>query len=154
MLNIWFGNVLKDNPNYIYNTSDYFNFNYEEDWITSDFGRSIIKDIDKSEVLGGKVIDSPVLGAIPPEKIAGGTKAVLLMKFDDTGMIFNASTCGDNCAKWIQKIAEEKDLTIRLGHFMRFNEPIHVRVMNTGEIINDYIQLMLISHDLILEGYR
>ena len=152
MLNIWFGNVLKDNPNYIYNTSDYFNFNYEEDWITSDFGRSIIKDIDKSEVLGGKVIDSPVLGAIPPEKIAGGTKAVLLMKFDDTGMIFNASTCGDNCSKWIQKIAEEKDLTIRLGHYMKFIDPFKAKVLNTGEVVTNTFDLLVTCHKLLRKG--
>ena len=34
--------------------------------------------------------------------------------------IFNASACGDNCASWILKIAQKKDLTIRLGYLMYF----------------------------------
>ena len=32
--------------------------------------------------------------------------------------IFNASTCGDNCAKWILEIGKQKDLTINLRHMM------------------------------------
>ncbi|MBR3160025.1 MAG: DUF4869 domain-containing protein [Atopobiaceae bacterium] len=39
--------------------------------------------------------------------------------------MFNASTCGDNCAKWILEIArlhgeEGHDLTINLRHLMDF----------------------------------
>ena len=30
--------------------------------------------------------------------------------------IFNASTCGDNCAKWILEIGRIKDVTINLRH--------------------------------------
>ena len=92
------------------------------------------------------------MGPIPPVSIAGGTKTIILMKFDNTGKIFNASTCGDNCAKWIQKIAEEKDLTIRLGHFMDFSNPINVKVMNTGEIITDDLDLLTVYHKIVLEG--
>lgn len=152
MLNIWFGNVLDGSPNYVYNTSNYFDLNYEDEWITSGFSRAVIKDIDKSDVIAAKIIDSPVLGPIPPVSIAGGTKTIILMRFDDTGKIFNASTCGDNCAKWIQKIAEEKDLTIRLGHFMDFSNPINVKVMNTGEIITDDLDLLTVYHKIVLEG--
>ena len=146
MLKIWFGKM-SDNPNYVYSTSLYFNYNYEDTWIISDFGRSVIKDIDRSDVVAEGVINSPVLGHIPPEKISGGTKTVLLMKFDEEGKIFNASTCGDNCSKWIQKIAEEKDLTIRLGHIMGFTAPFKIEVLNTGKIVTN-------MEDLIMEGWN
>ena len=36
--------------------------------------------------------------------------------------MFNASTCGDNCAKWILKPAEADDLTINLRYLMNFGE--------------------------------
>lgn len=134
MLKVWLGN-LDENENYVYNTSAYFNINYEPEWINSEFSRSVIRDIDKSEVINDFVIKSPVLGAIPPEKIAGGTKTLILMKFDTDGKIFNASTCGDNCAKWILEIANEKDLTIRLGHLMGFREPFKILILNTGNIV-------------------
>lgn len=115
MLRIYFGDLEEA----IFNTNVYFDNTYEDKWITSDFARAIIKDIDKSEVIGSHCIESPVLGAIPPTQLAGGTKTLLLMYFEPE-TIFNASTCGDNCAKWILQIAREKDITINLRHFMNF----------------------------------
>ena len=44
------------------------------------------------------------------------------MAYDTDGKIFNASVCGDNCAKWILKLGEQKDLTINLRHVMRFGK--------------------------------
>lgn len=48
MLNIYFG----DMPEAVYNTSVYFNYTYEDEWLTSDFAKEVIKKIDKSNVLG------------------------------------------------------------------------------------------------------
>ena len=75
MLNIYFG----DMPEAVYNTSVYFNYTYEDEWLTSDFAKEVIKKIDKSNVLGPHAIESPVLGVIPPENLSGGTKTLLLM---------------------------------------------------------------------------
>ena len=45
---------------------------------------------------------------------------LILAKFEKN-KIFNASTCGDNCAKWLLKIAEtEEDRIINLCHLMKF----------------------------------
>lgn len=43
---------------------------------------------------------------------------LLLMAFDQSGKVFNASVCRDNCAKWILSIGESKDLTINLRYIM------------------------------------
>ena len=48
MLNIYFG----DMPEAVYNTSVYFNYTYEDEWLTSDFAKEVIKKIDKSDVKG------------------------------------------------------------------------------------------------------
>lgn len=117
MLNIIFGDCEES----IYNTDVYFNNSYDTDWLIDDFGKNVIKAIDKSDVLGPNAIDSPYLGVIPPEKLAGGTKTLLLIK-NCPDEIFNASTCGDNCAKFILKIAEEQDVTINLRHLMDFGK--------------------------------
>ena len=93
MLNIYFG----DMPEAVYNTSVYFNYTYEDEWLTSDFAKEVIKKIDKSDVKGPHAVESPVLGVISPEKLSGGTKTLLLMA-NDPEKVFNASTCGDNCA--------------------------------------------------------
>lgn len=131
MLNIFFG----DMENVIFNTSVFFDNTYQDSWFQDDFTKRVIKDIDKGEILGPNCVTTKILGPIPPTKIAGGTKTILLMKFDNNH-IFNASTCGDNCAKWILKIAKDKDLTINLRHIMNFGKKdFTAKILNSGKII-------------------
>ena len=131
MLNIFFG----DMENVIFNTSVFFDNTYQDSWFQDDFTKRVIKDIDKGEILGPNCVTTKILGPIPPTKIAGGTKTILLMKFDNNH-IFNASTCGDNCAKWILKIAKDKDLTINLRHIMNFGKKdFSAKILNSGKII-------------------
>lgn len=131
MLNIFFG----DMENVIFNTSVFFDNTYQDSWFQDDFTKRVIKDIDKGEILGPNCVITKILGPIPPTKIAGGTKTILLMKFDNNH-IFNASTCGDNCAKWILKIAKDKDLTINLRHIMNFGKKdFTAKILNSGKII-------------------
>ena len=131
MLNIFFG----DMENVIFNTSVFFDNTYQDSWFQDDFTKRVIKDIDKGEILGPNCVITKILGPIPPTKIAGGTKTILLMKFDNNH-IFNASTCGDNCAKWILKIAKDKDLTINLRHIMNFGKKdFSAKILNSGKII-------------------
>lgn len=60
--------------------------------------------------------------------------------------VFNASTCGDNCAKWILKIAETQDITINLRHLMDFgNAPFAIRILNTNEIVHSMKELIPIA---------
>lgn len=60
MLNIEYGSYQKLYDKYgedfIYDPDMYFNNTYDEKWITSDIARKIIKDIDKSEVLGDNCV--------------------------------------------------------------------------------------------------
>ena len=94
--------------------------------------------IYKSDVKGPHAVESPVLGVISPEKLSGGTKTLLLMA-NDPEKVFNASTCGDNCAPFILKLAKKKDLTINLRHLMDFGKkkfPVDVKVLNTGDVVH------------------
>ena len=60
------------------------------------------------------------------------------MAFDDSGRVFNALACGDNCAKWILHIAEEKELTINLRHIMNFGKgEFEARILNTGDVVHN-----------------
>ena len=89
------------------------------------------------------LIESPVLGPISPKELSGGVKTVLLMLFDETGKIFNASACGDNCAKGILKIAESKDLTINLRHIMEFgDDEFEMKILNTGEVVHNMLEFV------------
>ena len=147
MLKIYYGDLEADN--YIFNPDVFFNNSYEDEWITDSFSVQMIKDIDKSEVIGPKVIDSPVLGSIPVERLSGGVKTLILMN-NDSEHIFNASACGDNCAKWILKIAEKKDLTIRLGYLMDFGKDgFDIEIMNLGKIVHTGLELA----EAVLDGH-
>ncbi len=127
MLRVYFGP--KDNA--IYNTSVNFRNNFDKKWLLDDFAKKVIKDIDRSEVLDSYAIKSPVLGIISPEDLSGGVKALILMK-NYPGKIFNASNCGDNCAKWILELAEKKDFTINLYHIMNFGKGnFEIKIMNS-----------------------
>ena len=43
-------------PDAIYDTSVYFKNTYKDKWITSQLGRDVIKDIDKSDVISAAAI--------------------------------------------------------------------------------------------------
>ena len=60
MLRVYFG----PKENAIYNTSANFRNNYDKKWLLDDFARTVIKDVDNSEVLDSYAIKSPVLGTI------------------------------------------------------------------------------------------
>ena len=136
MLNIVFGNV----KNSVYHPPTYFDNVYRDEWITDPFSVNVIKDVDKSDVIGAHVVDSPFLGSISIKDLSGGVKTLILMRFDESGKIFNASACGDNCAKWIYEISKAKDLTINLHHIMDFSgcESFKARILNTDKIVNSY----------------
>ena len=109
----------------------------------------MIQDVDKSKVIGEHIIESPFLGAIPPTQLSGGVKTLMLLAFDESGKIFNAA-CGDNCAKWILKIAEEKDLTINLRHIMDFgDEPFEAKILNTGETVHNMLEFIRVAADYV-----
>lgn len=103
---------------------------YEPEWFDDLLVREMIRDVDRSEVLDRYCIQSPVLGQIAPEKLSGGVKALILMY--KTDLEIWATACGNNCAKWILKIAELKDLVISLEHYMIF-EDMHFQFYNVNE---------------------
>lgn len=134
MLNIYFGDMEKA----MYDPPVYFDNEYDDEWITRDIVKKIIKDIDKSDVISADCIQSPVLGQIPPLDLSGGAKTLILMCCDDSN-IYNATMCGDNCAKWILEIAKTKDLTINLRHIMDFGKDneFEIKILNSGVIVHN-----------------
>lgn len=123
----------------------YFFNNFEEEWLNDPLVKDMILDVDRSKVLAPYCIKSPVLGQISPFMLSMGVKALILMY--KTNRIINASKCGDNCAKWIKKIAEIKDLEIDLEHIMYFNEDNDPNEFHAF-FINDNVELNLYTEYL------
>lgn len=80
MLKIVFGEV----ENAVYHPPTYFDNQYEDEWITDPLTVAMVKDVDKSDVVGVHLIQSPVLGPISVKEISGGVKTLILMAFDKT----------------------------------------------------------------------
>lgn len=142
MLRIYLGKMEEA----IYYPPVYFDNRYEDEWITEELSVEMIRNVDKSEVVGPHLIESPVLGPISVKEISGGVKTLILMAFDDSGNVFNASACGDNCAKWILNIGKEKDLTINLRHIMDFGDgEFEIQILNTGEMVHNMLEFIRIA---------
>ena len=145
MLSVYFG----DMSDVIYNTNIYFNNTYKDSWITKPLAKAMIKAVDNSEVIDEKTILSPIFGNMSPKKLSGGVKTLLLIAFDKT-KIFNASTCGDNCAESILKIAEDRKVEINLRHLMDFGEgEFKIKVLNTGKIVKNMGELVLEAGEFV-----
>ena len=146
MLRIYLGNM----DEAIYHPPTYFDNRYEDQWITEPLSVAMIKDVDESDVVSARLIDSPVLGPISPKELSGGVKTLMLMAFDETGQVFNASACGDNCAKWILEIGKKKDLTINLRHIMEFGAgEFEIRILNTGDIVHNMEEFIKIAGNYV-----
>ena len=146
MLSIYLGNM----DEAIYHPPTYFDNRYEDEWITNELSVKMIKDVDKSTVIGEHLIDSPILGPISPRELSGGVKTLMLMAFDESDKIFNASACGDNCAKWILEIGQIKDLTINLRHIMEFgDEPFEIKILNTNEVVHNMMEFIYVAGEYV-----
>lgn len=150
MLKIWYyGGVkfLRDAPSYFDNV-------YEDEWIVDPLVKEMIQDVDSSTVVSAHIIESPVLGAITPKELSGGVKVLILMLKDDS-FVYNMSNCGNNCAKWILKIAQSKDLTVYLQHILRFEGQFEIMIMNTGRVVHntaEYVNELIKAERLVDEG--
>ncbi len=150
MLKIWYYGGVK----YMEDAPAYFDNVYEDEWIEDTLVKAMIEDVDHSRVISAHNIESPVFGAITPQGLSGGVKVLILMLKDDS-FVYNMSNCGDNCAKWILKIAETKDLTVYLQHIMRFAGEFEIKIMNTGKTVHnpeEYVTGLLEAEAMQDEG--
>ncbi len=141
MLSVFYG----DMPQAIYNPVVYFKNTYTDEWITDDLVKNMIQDVDRSQVLSPRIIDSPVLGSISPLELSGGVKTLISI-YNVPDKIFNASHCGDNCAKWILEIGRIQDITINLRHLMDFGEgTFTLKILNTGQSVHTMRELIPVA---------
>ena len=138
MLNIRLGMTEKTN----FSMSGTFDWSFENHWLHDELVRAAIKDIDKSEVIGDRVIDSPVLGTISHRELSGGVKTVILTLFQPEDE-YNGSGCGDNCNKWFLEVAKRHDIHLAYGHMTKYPEPFEIRIVNSGKIVttdNEFLE--------------
>ena len=143
MLTIHFGEMtdVKYGPTW-------FKYNYRPEWLAEPFVQEMIRGVDNSTYIDGLVINSPVLGPIPPERLSGGLKT-LIMIYEKPELIFNATSCGENCALWLLEIGKQKDVTVNLEYLMTFPEPFEIRIENEDRIVTDTKDYILAAANYI-----
>jgi hypothetical protein len=149
MLHIYYGEY--QGKNYIFDPDTYFNNQADRKWLLEDLPRQMIHDVDKSEVISENLIQSSRLGPIPPQWLSGSVKTLILIE-NDSGHVFNASACGQNCAKWLLQIGNKKDVLIRLGYPMDFGkEEFSIIVENNGHLLHTMKDLMneIVDYNLL-----
>ena len=149
MLSIFWGDYTGDN--YIENPDLYFDNTYEDEWLEDEHSIEMVRDIDRSELVSPNLVISPVLGSIPVTRLSGGVKTLIQIEHDRKH-VYNASACGDNCAPWLLKMGQEKDILIRLGHIMNFgsDKSFNIKIANTNEIVTSQNDLV---RKVIIEGF-
>ena len=81
MLKIYLGEM----KGAIYHPPTYFDNCYEDEWLTTPLAKEMIRDVDRSEVISAHLIDSPVLGPIPPKDLSGGIKTSVIKQTHGMG---------------------------------------------------------------------
>ena len=148
MLSIQFGHM----SDAIFDTATIFRNVCLDARLDDPLAKRMIKSVDRSEVLGERLIRSRALDLIPPTDLSGGVKTLLLI-YNMPERVFNASTCGDNCAYWILEIARGRDVTINLRHIMSFGRGrFSIKVLNTGEVAHSMAELVPMAIDHLRDG--
>lgn len=141
-----------------------FNHRVDDRWLDSDFGRQIITDIDRVNVMDTSVPTRRLLldVGLRPDDLATGTKNLFLCRFFssqfDEPLYNRMGHMGENCFKWLVKAARDVDIHMVTTLFRKFKdsdlelgdevyfEDLH-RSAKTGY---DVTSLML---DLSADGY-
>ena len=76
-----------------------------------------------------------------------------MLVLNEPDKVFNASTCGDNCAKWLLEIGKQKDVTINLRHMMSFGKDtvFEIRVATGGEVVHSMKELLPVASKYLNE---
>lgn len=145
MLSIFFGY----DENAVLSVDTYFNNTYDEAWLDDPFVRKIIRTVDGSEVQDRQCILSDVLGQIPPERLSGGTKALILM-YEEEGFYTDLIVCGANCEDLILDMAQKKDISCSLsGYDISFENlgdsehSVPIRCENDGSMMKTHDEFVL-----------
>ncbi len=147
MLRIIFGK-----KNNVFYGPSYFKANYDVEWLSDSFVQAMIKGVDNSTFEGGDLISSKVLGPISPRELSGGVQTLICI-YKNPELIFDATSCGPNCAKWLIDIGRKIDVTICLEYFMPFDDlgEIDIYIDNIDKRFNNADDYAIAALQLLQE---
>lgn len=146
MIYIAYGTInMKTAPwGYIKDIDGFFDGFVEDDWMANDWAKQVIKEIDKSDLVAPKVVESPILGQIPYTWISGGAKLLIMMNME-SDIVYDGDNLGDNCWPLLMQLGRDKDIAISLSYSPSFEWQFGCKIINidTGHEIVDYKDFMI-----------
>ena len=98
---------------------------FELSWLDDPFNKRILQEIDNCKYNGVAMEDLTQGYTFSVYDISSGSKALMLVnELDEIGIWGTAF--GDNCTDFLLELAEKKDVTIYLQHYMKFH-PEHFK---------------------------
>lgn len=124
--------------------------NYEPSWLSDALVGQMLSAVDRTEYRGGELLYSDVLGPISPRDLSGGVKTLISI-YKEPSKMFDATSCGANCAKWLLAIGEREDVTVNLNYPMPFDdlEPFAIYIQNTDAIVETARDYALTAIDVL-----
>lgn len=135
MLNITFKKPDYDDKNWVMYPGIYFDHLLDLSILQDPFVKKLVADIDKSDVIVQNVIISPIFGPIPPKQLSGGVKTLIVLYAQNkpvTGLSLSNSTITS-----LLSIAQQKDITIYLGHPLDFDRDFEAVCIDNCALIHN-----------------
>lgn len=107
-----------------------FDYNCKVEWFLHPLVKRIIEMIDGNKVCGPTLYDSPILGAIGPQSLAGGTKLLIWM-LNEPQYHFPMHYMGDNCAPALELVSNEVDCHLQYDKYL-------LHFTDTQKVISPY----------------
>ncbi|MDR2750535.1 MAG: DUF4869 domain-containing protein [Clostridiales bacterium] len=145
MLYIWLGYCKLST----YHPDKMFQVVYDEDWFEDDLVKEIVLDLDKTTVVNHALSLNYLGDPMNTLDISGSAKCLIMM-YKIPNLLITGIHMGDNCAKWIIKLAQMQDCYMTLEYDLAFHDDIHSKeefyctIMNNGfktKTFSDYFDV-------------
>lgn len=136
MLKLWIGH----NDKSLGTPRAFFMYKFDMSYLETDFSKEVVRSIDKSEVVSRNLIQSEVLGAIPPSMLSNGVKTLLVSKYYSDSVMVNFATMGENCLPYFFRVAMEKDVVACMDCFYipyNFGYVGGIKILNDGSVVTN-----------------
>ena len=131
-----FDDVLTE-ENYRIQPTLWFDYQGGSDYITGEIERKIIADIDQGVVLSKGNIDFPIFGNLPPDKLSGTSKTLILAN-NEPNIFVNGDFVGNNGYKWLLYLAESKEIYLHASCIMHFYCDFPAHIVNDDTMISTW----------------
>lgn len=145
MLRVYFG----DREDSIYPAGRYFDAWVDEQVVTDDFAKKVIKGVDKTDVMPDGTLKSPVFGGIVPRQLSGGTKSILVI-YTHPELVVDLASMGDNCFPYLIELAKSQDITVTTDKFRYLFDYglAEVFIVNDGSVVHNEEEFLIKYYDL------